>query len=169
MIVKVNCYFCREPLQVTTRDTASVEKLPTLRSKVYLRLTSASPKAHDAIVAAVKEMVMHPANEWVARLITIEPAPKIADADIDIVSLGVDSHRVVFGWYPDEMLTALQIAEMCNKSKQVVQNDLRKGRFPNAPKKSKWIPMKDKKMRLRVAPRKDVQAYMVEKKVYTRQ
>jgi len=82
--------------------------------------------------------------------------------------LGIDSHRILFGWYPDELLTALQIAEMCSKSKQVVQNDLRKGRFPNAPKKSKWIPMKDKKMRLRVAPRKDVQAYMVEKKVYER-
>jgi len=56
MILKPLCVFCREPLEVTTRDTASAESCPRCGVKISYDSPSTSPKAHDAIVAAVKEI-----------------------------------------------------------------------------------------------------------------
>ena len=177
MILKPLCAFCREPLEVTTRDTAPVESCPRCGVKVIYDNPSNGRKAHDAIMAAVKDALAHPANKMIAKIIAGEvittkhtPSTTLEDKDITVIRLSVDDGAgILFAFHPDELLTAAQIAEICGKSKQVVQTHLRSGEhFPNQELfrvKSTEARAEERArkggMPLRVAPRKDVQAYML--------
>ena len=176
MIINVNCAFCREPLEVTTRDTAPVESCPRCGVKVIYDNPSNGRKAHDVIMAAVKDALAHPENKMIAKIIAGEvittkhtPSTTLEDKDITVIRLSVDGAGILFAFHPDELLTAAQIAEICGKSKQVVQTHLRSGEhFPNQELfrvKSTEARAEERArkggMPLRVAPRKDVQAYML--------
>jgi hypothetical protein len=69
-----------------------------------------------------------------------------------------DGRFLCVGWNPDERLSALQIANVVRKSKPLIQNHLREGRFPGAvkadetPGAASWQGW--------AVPRRGVRAYM---------